>query len=208
MASLNNTNDMTNKSTNQTNQGRKQHQAGQNHAANSNINHAKPAAANIQLIKMSGANSSNVENLSLVASVNFIESRTRGSNKTTSASLSSTGPGVKHRVSNFNHQLENDSMTNFAVENNNQLTSRSNQSVVDSSNNLNLISQSNNEIANLLLDGNLKSMNNNVAGPNHNSNSHQLWHDESNSGWTGTGVMSDRSSVYSIDDGVNTFYIL
>jgi hypothetical protein len=27
------------------------------------------------------------------------------------------------------------------------------------------------------------------------------WNEESNSGWTGTGVMSDRSSVYSIDDG-------
>lgn len=39
------------------------------------------------------------------------------------------------------------------------------------------------------------SNNNNV-----NSNNHH-WHDESNSGWTSTGVMSDRSSVYSIDDG-------
>ena len=28
-----------------------------------------------------------------------------------------------------------------------------------------------------------------------------IWHDESNAGWTSTGVMSDRSSVYSIDDG-------
>lgn len=28
-----------------------------------------------------------------------------------------------------------------------------------------------------------------------------IWNDESNSGWTSTGVMSDRSSVYSIDDG-------
>jgi hypothetical protein len=27
------------------------------------------------------------------------------------------------------------------------------------------------------------------------------WNDESNSGWTSTGVMSDRSSIYSIDDG-------
>jgi hypothetical protein len=29
-----------------------------------------------------------------------------------------------------------------------------------------------------------------------------IWQDESNSGWTSTGVMSERSSVYSIDDGV------
>ena len=35
----------------------------------------------------------------------------------------------------------------------------------------------------------------------HINNSHLNWNEESNSGWTGTGVMSDRSSVYSIDDG-------
>lgn len=34
-----------------------------------------------------------------------------------------------------------------------------------------------------------------------NTNSTINWNEESNSGWTGTGVMSDRSSVYSIDDG-------
>lgn len=34
----------------------------------------------------------------------------------------------------------------------------------------------------------------------HNQTSHP-WNDECNSGWTSTGVMSDRSSVYSIDDG-------
>jgi hypothetical protein len=34
-----------------------------------------------------------------------------------------------------------------------------------------------------------------------NRNNNPFWNDESNSGWTGTGVMSDRSSVYSIDDG-------
>jgi hypothetical protein len=39
----------------------------------------------------------------------------------------------------------------------------------------------------------------------HNNNSQHMWHDESNSGWTGTGVMSDRSSDYSIDDGVIIF---
>ena len=33
------------------------------------------------------------------------------------------------------------------------------------------------------------------------------WNDESNSGWTGTGVMSDRSSVYSIDDGVCRIFL-
>jgi hypothetical protein len=58
------------------------------------------------------------------------------------------------------------------------------------------------------------SNNNSYNNSNINSNSNSLnysvnrnnvsnhWHDESNSGWTGTGVMSDRSSVYSIDDGV------
>ena len=35
---------------------------------------------------------------------------------------------------------------------------------------------------------------------------HQInnsWNEESNEGWTSTGVLSDRSSVYSIDDAVN-----
>jgi len=39
------------------------------------------------------------------------------------------------------------------------------------------------------------------------SQSHNIWHDESASAWTSTGVMSDRSSVYSIDDGVCSFLI-
>jgi len=47
--------------------------------------------------------------------------------------------------------------------------------------------------------------NNNVNIANNNQiinrNNNPFWNDESNSGWTGTGVMSDRSSVYSIDDG-------
>ncbi len=33
----------------------------------------------------------------------------------------------------------------------------------------------------------------------HRNNS---WNEESNEGWTSTGVLSDRSSVYSIDDAV------
>jgi hypothetical protein len=40
---------------------------------------------------------------------------------------------------------------------------------------------------------------------NHHNNS---WNEESNEGWTSTGVMSDRSSVYSIDDAVNYFFHL
>lgn len=34
-----------------------------------------------------------------------------------------------------------------------------------------------------------------------NNQNNSNWNDESHSGWTSTGVMSDRSSVYSIDDG-------
>jgi hypothetical protein len=34
-----------------------------------------------------------------------------------------------------------------------------------------------------------------------------IWQDESNSGWTSTGVMSERSSVYSIDDGVLILFL-
>jgi len=51
---------------------------------------------------------------------------------------------------------------------------------------------------------NINNNNNNISNSNqHASNSvrNPFWNDESNSGWTGTGVMSDRSSVYSIDDG-------
>lgn len=36
---------------------------------------------------------------------------------------------------------------------------------------------------------------------NHSRVNNPNWNDESHSGWTSTGVMSDRSSVYSIDDG-------
>lgn len=39
------------------------------------------------------------------------------------------------------------------------------------------------------------------ANRSNTMNSILNWNEESNSGWTGTGVMSDRSSVYSIDDG-------
>ena len=35
-------------------------------------------------------------------------------------------------------------------------------------------------------------------------NHRNSWNEESNEGWTSTGVMSDRSSVYSIDDAVCT----
>lgn len=31
---------------------------------------------------------------------------------------------------------------------------------------------------------------------------HNSWNEDSNEGWTSTGVLSDRSSVYSIDDAV------
>ncbi len=40
-----------------------------------------------------------------------------------------------------------------------------------------------------------------VVSRSNTINSASNWNEESNSGWTGTGVMSDRSSVYSIDDG-------
>ena len=50
---------------------------------------------------------------------------------------------------------------------------------------------------------NQSSMYTNLNGTNHSTNHTHHWHDESNSGWTSTGVMSDRSSVYSIDDGVS-----
>lgn len=36
-----------------------------------------------------------------------------------------------------------------------------------------------------------------------NHHNRTTWNEESNEGWTSTGIMSDRSSDYSIDDGVN-----
>ena len=43
---------------------------------------------------------------------------------------------------------------------------------------------------------------NQLANAHQPTQSNNIWHDESASAWTSTGVMSDRSSVYSIDDGV------
>lgn len=40
-----------------------------------------------------------------------------------------------------------------------------------------------------------------MIGRNQSRQNNPNWNDESHSGWTSTGVMSDRSSVYSIDDG-------
>lgn len=47
----------------------------------------------------------------------------------------------------------------------------------------------------------LNTNNNTTSNQQCTTNRNPFWNDESNSGWTGTGVMSDRSSVYSIDDG-------
>lgn len=51
-------------------------------------------------------------------------------------------------------------------------------------------------------DNQMPSNSNQQANAHQPSQSHNIWHDESASAWTSTGVMSDRSSVYSIDDGV------
>ena len=207
MANLsgNNSNDnvskQTSPSTLQQNPNTKKH----TNTTSSNKQSLSTNVTNIQLYPMKMN-----ENLgaAIVASVNFIDSR--------SSKISSNNKAKHH---NNSSHLESSSL-NFDP--NNQTSSRSNNSgsnlapntIVNTSFNhnsqhpFNLLNQQ--ASLNRALNNNMHNNNNNAStnrtvNNQNNTSSHHIWHDESNSGWTGTGVMSDRSSVYSIDDGVGFF---
>ena len=109
-------------------------------------------------------------------------------------------------LNNYSEIVQINSLTNqIRLDSNNDSTNINGILLNTNSNlNINYNNNSNNNINTI----NYNNNNNNNITSNSNSNQHAsnsirnpFWNDESNSGWTGTGVMSDRSSVYSIDDG-------
>ena len=98
---------------------------------------------------------------------------------------------------------------NYIYNNSSNVSNSSRLQRTDTNSQINIFSSSNNSGKNSNV-SNLNTSRNYNGGVtvNANGNVQHHWNDESNSGWTGTGVMSDRSSVYSIDDGVFILVLL
>ena len=156
------------------------------------IGNAHPSSASKKSInKFIEKNQNNLTNIqvyprildsySTIVSFNLFDVKSNPNNTNSKSRTSNNSNSINANNRNSKFDLNTNSLSNLS-----QLTIGSNNKPITNSININT--------------NKLNNINSNINNSHHNHNSHS-WHDESNSGWTSTSVMSDRSSVYSIDDG-------
>jgi hypothetical protein len=169
------------------------------------INGTATLVASVNFIKSSTskAATNNVLGLNLPIDTNLNNSQQQINNNNNNISQMSSSRSSNETLKKFSLLQNNSQQQNIHNNHNNNINNQIINASTSRSNSSSLISFQDNSFSKKNGNHNYHVNSNSNQNNQNNNNNNSMWNDESNSVWTGTGVMSDRSSVYSIDDGVS-----